>query len=331
MRRILTALAVVATLSAAACGDDDNETEAGGDRPTIVVTTNILGDVVSEVAGDLAEITTVMPVGADPHDFQVSAQEAAAMREADLLVVNGAGFEEGLLDAIEGAEADGVPVHEAIEGVETLEFGDEEHADEEHADEEGEEEHAEEGGEEEHGHEGTDPHFFTDPTRMAVAVEGIVDAIVEEVPEIDEDALRASADDYLEQLATLDTDVEQTLAVVPEDQRALVTNHEVFGYFADRYDFEVIGIVVPGGTTTGGASAGELAELVGEIEEHDLPAIFADSSSPDELAQTLAAEVGRDVEVVELFSESLGEPGSGGETYLEMVGTNADRIAEALS
>ncbi|MEL6893650.1 MAG: zinc ABC transporter substrate-binding protein, partial [Actinomycetota bacterium] len=119
------------------------DTESEVELPTIVVTTNILGDVVSEVVGDAAEVVTIMPVGADPHDFQASAQEVDTLMNADALIVNGAAFEEGLLDVIESAEDEGIPTFEAISVVETIEFGegghdhsDEEHSDEEHSDEE---------------------------------------------------------------------------------------------------------------------------------------------------------------------------------------------------
>ncbi|MCH1451304.1 MAG: zinc ABC transporter substrate-binding protein, partial [Acidimicrobiales bacterium] len=117
-------LAAVLALSmlASACGDDDG-TAASGGVPTVVVTTNILGDVVTQLAGGTVEVVTIMPVGADPHDFQASAQQAAAMRTADVLIVNGGSFEEGLLDVIEGAESDGVIVYEAMSAVSTIEFG----------------------------------------------------------------------------------------------------------------------------------------------------------------------------------------------------------------
>ncbi|MGD9798205.1 MAG: metal ABC transporter solute-binding protein, Zn/Mn family, partial [Acidimicrobiia bacterium] len=147
---------------------------------------------------------------------------------------------------------------------------------------------------------------------------------------VDADALRAAADDYLEELEGLDAEIEDLLAGIDEDRRILVTNHEVFGYFADRYGFEVVGTVVPSGSTADGASARQLAELVEVIEHEEVPAIFADTSSSDRLAQTLADEVG-DIEVVELFSESLGDESSEGATYLEMMRTNAERIASALS
>ena len=294
-------LPVTAAVVVAACGGGD-DTTTGNDRgkPSIAVTTNILGDVVSSIVGDTAEVRTIMPVGANPHDFQASAQEAAAIRAADLLVVNGGGFEEGLLDLIESAEEDGVPVVDALASVDELGDG-----------------------------EDVDPHFFTDPIRMIAAVEAIAEAILEAVPGIDAGAVEASAADYVADLEKLDAEIESEVSAIPAEERVLVTNHEVFGYFADRYGFEIVGTVVPGGSTEGG-NAKAIAELAEVVREHEVPAIFADTSSPDELAQTLASEVG-EVEVVELFSESLGGADSEGTTYLEMMRTNSSRIAKALT
>ncbi len=114
--------------------------EASTEVPTIVVTTNVLGDVVEEVVGDAAEVVTLMPVGADPHGFQASAQEVDTLMSADALIVNGAALEESLLDVIEAAEDDGVPTFEAISAVETIEFGEGGHDDHGHGDEHSDEE-----------------------------------------------------------------------------------------------------------------------------------------------------------------------------------------------
>jgi len=110
----------------------------------------------------------------------------------------------------------------------------------------------------------------------------------------------------------------------------LVTNHEVFGYFAERYGFDVVGAIIPGGSTTDGASAAALAALAETIRDTGVTVIFADVSSSTDLAQTLADEVG-DIEIVELYSESLGGAGSDGATYVEMIRANAERIAAALA
>ena len=108
------------------------------EKPLIVVTTNILGDVVSKAVGELFDVETIMPPGADPHVFQASAKQVDRMMKADLLVVNGANFEEGLLDVIKGAESDGVKVFEAMNSVDPLEDHDEEgHDDEDKYDDDG--------------------------------------------------------------------------------------------------------------------------------------------------------------------------------------------------
>ena len=165
---------------------------------------------------------------------------------------------------------------------------------------------------------------------MAVAAAGILDFLVANLDGVDANAVRASGDAYITELEALDAEVEETLSNLSKEQRVLVTNHEVFGYFAERYGFEVVGTVVPSGSTADGASAQALAELAEIIEDEGVPAIFADTSSSDELAQTLADEVG-DIEVVELFTESLGEADSDGATYLDMVRANVARIADALA
>ena len=335
--RKVAGTAFALALVASACGGEVDVGVAGqtldADAPTVAVTTNILGDVVENLVGDQMNVEVIMPVGADPHDFQASAQQVAAMGDADVLITNGAAFEEGLLDVIETAEDDGALVYEAIAAVTTLEFAEgdsHEHEDEEHEHEDEEHEDEEHEDEDEHGHEdGVDPHFFTDPARVALAVDGIADFLAENVEGIDTEALATAADDYVGELVALDSEVEETLSSIDAGDRILITNHEVFGYFADRYDFEVVGTVIPATSTGDGVSAQELAELAEVIEHEGVSAIFADTSSSNELADTLAAEVG-EVTVIDLFTESLGAADSDGATYVDMVRANADRIVSAL-
>jgi zinc/manganese transport system substrate-binding protein len=319
----VVAVALAGALLAAACGGSDGAAGGDGGGPDVVVTTSILGDVVENLVGDAAEVEVIMPPNADPHDFQASARQAAALREADLVVVNGAGFEAGLEDAIDGAVDDGATVFAAVDHVDTLPAADEP-SDESGEGGEGGDDHADDG-------EGVDPHFFTDPARMAAAAEALADALADNVPGLDDQAFRDRAGAYLDQLRALDAEVEATLAPVPAADRKLVTNHDVFAYFADRYGFTVVGTVIPAITTSAEPSAGELDELAATIEAEGVRAIFADTSSPEALAEALAAEVGGDVQVVELYSESLGEPGSEGGTYVDMIRTDATRVAGALT
>ena len=320
-RHPLLAATAAAGLLATACGG--GMTGGGGDgTPVVAATTTVMGDVVTNLTGDLAEVVVIMPVNADPHEFQPSARQAAALRDADLVVANGGGFEEGLEDALDSAEDDGAAVFEAVDHVALLEPGDGAGADD-HADEDG-------GDGDDHGREGADPHVFTDPARMATVAEALAGVLAEQVPALDTDAFRDRAAAYVDELRTLDAEVEGILAAVPAERRKLVTNHEVFAYFADRYDFEVVGAVIPSTTTQAAASAAQVDDLARLVAAEGVPAVFADTSSADDLAATLAAEVG-DVAVVELFSESLGDEGSGADTYAGMVRTNAARIAEALA
>ncbi|MEZ5244151.1 MAG: metal ABC transporter substrate-binding protein [Acidimicrobiales bacterium] len=318
--RLLASSVVGLALVLAGCGDDEGAADTDGrDRPTVVVTTNILGDVVENLVGDAIDVVTIMPIGSDPHDFQASAQQVAQMGGAAALIVNGAGFEEGLLDVIESAEADGVPVFEAMSAIEAIEHSDDAHADDEDTDDE----HG-------HDHDGIDPHFFTDPARMARVAEGIVGFLRTTIEGIDATTLNADAAAYIAELEALDDEVETLLAQISAERRVMVTNHEVFGYFAERYGFVIVGAVVPSGSTIDGTSARDLAELAEVIEQEGVTAIFADTSSSDELARTLAAEVG-DVDVIALYSESLGADGSDGANYVAMVRSNAQRIADALT
>ncbi len=329
IRRLAAAITGAMLLSA--CGGEESAAGAAvdGDRPTVVVSTSILGDVVKNLVGDDVYVVVLMPVGADPHEFQASAQQVAELAAADSVITNGGGFEEGLLDVLEAAENDGVPVFEAMDAVEPIEFdekGHDDHGDEEHDDddEHGDDEH------DDHGHEGVDPHFFTDPGRMSAVVGEIATFLSANVDGIDTAALESNVEGYADELDALDDDVLAMLDAVPSERRVLVTNHDVFGYFADRYGFEIAGTVIPSGTTAASANAQAMVELAEVIEHEGVPAIFADTSSSDELAATLASDIGG-IEVVELFSESLGDADSDGATYIDMVRTNATRIADALA
>lgn len=325
MKKILfsvTALFAVVSLVAAGCSDDnDNENVSSADKPSIVVTTNILGDVVSNMVGDSFNVEVIMPPGSDPHDFQASAQQVEKMMSADLLIVNGANFEEGMLSVIESAEADGVMVFEAISVVSQLE-GSDDHG---HDDHEGHDDHDDHEG---HDHGGIDPHFFTDPARMAVVVEELSEFLVANFPNVDQGFV-STANDYAQELIDLDEEVNEILSEIPQEGKVLVTNHAVFAYFADSYGFEILGEIIPSASTLSSANAQQLASLADELSSNSVKAIFADASASDTLARTLAAEVG-DIEVITLFTESLGEPGSSGANYIEMVKFNAQAIASGL-
>lgn len=312
------ALGMVLASVAAACGGETAPTAAPGECRSleIVTTTSILGDVVGRVVAESGRVKVLIPVGADPHSFQASAAQAVTLQQADLIVVSGLNLEEGLHDVIEAAEAEGVTVVEAASFVATLPFGEGTH---EH--EEGTHEHE----------EGTlDPHIWTDPARMADVVAGLGEALAGADP-VCADRWRAAAEVYRQELLALDVEIEAILAAIPTGQRKLVTNHRAFGYFADRYGFEVVGAIIPGGATLAAPSPADLAELVETLRREGVRAIFSETTQPEDLAAAVAAELGGRVEVVRLYTGSLGQPGSGADTYVGMQRINAQRIAAALS
>ncbi|MBT2586380.1 zinc ABC transporter substrate-binding protein AztC [Arthrobacter sp. ISL-95] len=299
-RAALLALIAVAGLVLSGCSQPGTP-----EKPQVVVTTNILGDVTREVLGDQVEVTTLMQPNADPHSFEISAQQAALMGSADLVVSNGLGLEEGLQQHLDRAVKAGAPVLAAGDVVDVVPYssGDA---------------------------EGTpDPHLWTDPAAMIDVVDAVEDA-ARDIEGIDPTKLASSAAAYRDKLTELDEEMIGAFAAIPKERRALVTNHHVFGYLAKRFDFQVVGAVIPGGTTLAAPSAADLRQLSQAIRGVGVRTIFADSSQPDRLVQVLASEAGVNVEVEQLFTESLTGPDGGAETYLDMMRANTERIVSGL-
>lgn len=298
----------------AGCGDTVADDQHGLD---VVATTSVWGDVIEEIVGDEGTVEVLIPAGADAHEYEATPRQVASLQDADLVVANGLGLEEGMGNVLESAISDGANVLELAPQLDPLPFAD-------HGDANEDDDHA--GEEHEHGDE--DPHVWFDPDRVAAATELIAAELAETDDSVDWLA-RATA--YSDRLLEADREIEAILDAVPSENRRLVTNHDALGYFADRYGFEVIAVVIPGGSTLGDPSSAEMAALVEEIEHEGVRTIFAETSQPTRLAEAVAAEVGDDVSVVELYTETLGESGSDADTLIGMLLTNARRIAEALT
>ena len=328
--RGLAWLAIVVLLTACTSQAATTASEPGPGGVAIVATTAIMGDIARNLATADDRVSVLMDAGADPHTFEPSARQIAELADADLVVANGAGLEEGLDDALDEAAAAGVPIFFAADHVDTLAAaGDDDHgtsrddagAEDAHEDSDGTD-HAD-------GHEdgAVDPHIWMDPARMADAVRALGRQIG-----VQTDAPQAAADraqPYAGQLADLDRRIEEMLADIPSERRTLVSNHASLSYFANRYDLRIVGTVIPGVSTGGEPSAREIEALAEAIRREEVPAIFTDSTAPSQLAATLARETGTDVQVVELYTGSLGT-GDEATTYLEMLETDAQRISEAL-
>lgn len=328
--------------------DDASEAESSAPSVSVVSTTTQLGSVVGDIVAcaspDSAAIT-LLPIGADPHDFSPSSAQVADMVTSDLVVANGLMLEAGLEDALENAASDGATVLEVAPLVDPIPFGGghgdehgdedehgdkDEHGDEDsHSDEHGDDHGDEEGGEDgdEHAHGSEDPHFWFDMNRMATAAE-IIGA---ELAENNGDVFADCGSKIADEIRSAEQDVRSLLESVPADQRILVTDHDALGYLADVYGYEIAGTVIPSGTTLAEPSSADLVELVDVIEDEGVQVIFANTADPTTLADAVAAEAGTDIQVVTLFVGSLGGPGSGAEDYVSMMLTNAELISGALN
>jgi zinc/manganese transport system substrate-binding protein len=292
LARMIVAL-LAAMMALTGCADSEP------DRGAVVVTTDILGDITQAIVGDAAPVSVLMPRAGDPHSFAVSAQQAAGLERAGLIVANGLGLEEGVLRNVEAAADAGVATVYVGAEIDPIAFDSGATAGQ------------------------PDPHFWTDPQRVRRAVEVIRDRVIEQVPGVDADVVRANADRYLAEL--------DGLAAWMTQRFALVTNHHVFGYLAQRFGFQVVGAVIPSGTTLASPSPSDLAELAATIRAAGVPTVFADSAQPDRLARVLAEQAGVQVRVVGLHSESLTPPGEGAGSYLEMMRANTDAIVAGLA
>ena len=322
MRIILTkwAVAPIAGLSllAASCGGGTEEpAEPGAHKPLVQSTTSIWADVTSNLAcGGLANVESVMEPGTDPHGFEPSLADRARMEEAAMVVANGLGLEESLDDTLEAVEAAGTPVFRVGDHVDARDSADDGHEDEVE-DHDG------------HGHGGVDPHIWFDP----VLVTGVLDELARRLIDdagLDPDAVDACRDAYRAELSALHSEIETILAEVPPGDRKLVTDHDALGYFADRYEFEVIGTVIPATSTMAETNPAALEELAETIEETGAKAVFAETGRSTDTVEALADRVGQ-VQMALLHTGSLGPPDSGADTYAGFMLTNARTIAAALT
>jgi zinc/manganese transport system substrate-binding protein len=290
---ILLALA----LGAAGCGDDDSG--SGGGQANVVATTTIAGDLVRNVGGERVEVDTLVPAGADPHGHEPRPSDAVALAEAQLVVKSGGDLDEWLDELIENAGGDAAEVT-LIDSVRTI-------------DADGE----------------IDPHWWQDPRNAILAVEAIRDALVDADPD-GRRAYERNARAYIAELRALDDEIERCMQGVPPDKRKLVTTHDALGYFAGRYDVEVIGAVIPSLSTQAQPSAKDVDALVEQIEDEGVEAIFPEAAVSQRLERSISRESGAEVGG-ELWTDSLGDEGSGAETYVDAMRANANALAEGMS
>ncbi len=317
------------TPAAAPASDPSAPAEAA---PVAIATTTQIGSLLADITACAGTTSaTLMGPGDDPHDFSLSSREVAELTKAKLVVTNGLNLESGLEAALSGAKADGATIFEVAPLLDPITYASIEEAQAKQHD--GHDHQASTGSasssghDEGHNHGEFDPHVHMDVKRMAKAAS----LIGAELAKVTGDDKYATCGTEVEtQLNQTDSEVRDILSAIPADKRVLVTDHEAYNYFAAAYDFEVAGVVIPGGSTDAEPSSQELADLVAVVREDKVSAIFSNNTVNPRLVEAVANEAGTDLKVVQLFEGSVGPEGSGAETYATMMLTNAQRIADAL-
>ena len=271
-----------------ACSSGESAKTKGTNKPSIVVTYSVLGDIVEQLVGDLATVIVVIPDGQDPHEFQPSAKDVETLNNASIVVSNGLDFEEGLLDPLATAVSAGIPEFRLGDNVATRVLDG-----------------------------GADPHLWLSPAKFLEAIPALT-AAIEMATGLD---LADQSVAITSQLTEIDAQVASILSGIT---CKLVSGHDEMGYFADRYGCTVIGAIVPSFSTTSEASAGELAKLKDQIAQHNVKAIFTGLGTPQEVANQLAKETG--VKAVSLSTHYLNGATNYREFILHLAQQIADAL-----
>ena len=279
-----------------------------GQKLKVVATTTIVADIVKNVGGDKIDLTTLLPVGADPHEFEPTPADMSKLAGAQIIFVNGRGLEGFLTKIIENAGQ--AAIVEVSQGAPVRQMS--------------ATEIAAEGG---HAQGEDDPHTWTTPTNVIIFVRNI-EAALSALDPANAPTYQANAKTYTTQLNELDAWVKAQIETIPPGNRKLVTDHAIFGYYADRYGLKQEGAVIPSISTEAQPSAQELAALETAIKEQHIKAIFVGTTVNPTLSERVAGDTG--VKLVTLYTGSLGPAGSGADTYINYIRYDTQAIVAAL-
>jgi ABC-type Zn uptake system ZnuABC Zn-binding protein ZnuA len=299
----LVVLASLAGLVASGCGSTANS-ESG--QLDVVATTTQIGDWVREVGGTAVSVHQILQPNTDPHEYEPRPSDVEDTAGAKLVFLNGDNLDQWMEQVVSDSGSDakmvdlGAVVPDRLPG-------------------------------ESSGAEASkyDPHWWHDPRNAEAAVEEIERQLAKAEP-AEARPFKSNADAYLAQLRKLDASIGQCIDSVPPGQRKLVTDHDAFGYFANRYGIEVVGAIIPSQTTQAQPSAKDLSDLIDLIEREDVKAVFPESSLSPKVAEAIASQTGASADYT-LYGDTLGPVGSPGATYVQMEEANADAMVRGFT
>jgi ABC-type Zn uptake system ZnuABC Zn-binding protein ZnuA/ABC-type Mn2+/Zn2+ transport system permease subunit len=292
-------------LLGAGCASGSGSSDDSG-KLDVVATTTQIGDWVREVGGGAVDVHQILQPNTDPHEYEPRPQDVEATFDAKVVFVNGDDLDQWMGDVVSesGSDAEfvdlGTVVPERLPGDPSGEEG-----------------------------PGYDPHWWHDPRNAEAAVEEIERQLAAADPG-GKAGFKKNADAYLRELKALDAGIAKCMGTVPAAERKLVTDHDAFGYFADRYGIAVAGAVIPSQTTQAQSSAKELSELAETIEAENVKAVFPESSLSSKVAAAIASQTGASADYA-LYGDTLGPADSEGATYLEMEAANANAMVSGFS
>jgi manganese/iron transport system substrate-binding protein len=297
LKRLMGAVAAGILLGSCAIsvsGDDS-------DQPTVLATSTILKDWTEAVAGDEVQVEGILAPGEDPHIYEPVPLDNQIIEDADLILYNGYNLEPGLIKLIKSSASGATfAVGEVIK---PLDY-------------------------DYRGRQEPDPHVWGDADHAIAMVNAIRDQLIELSPE-DKAKFAANAETLIKALREVDGWITEQVATIPKNHRQLVTTHDAFQYYAQAYGLEVAGTLI-GISTEEQPSAQTVKQLADDIRKAKVPAIFAETTINPALITTVAEEASVKLSERQLYSDSLGAPGSEADTYIKMLIANTQTIVEAL-
>jgi ABC-type Zn uptake system ZnuABC Zn-binding protein ZnuA len=303
MPRRIILTTVVAAVLASGCSSEQPASPGDGTATgrvlNVVATTTEVADFATNVGGDRVQVTSLFKPNVDAHDFEPSPADIDTIAHADLVVENGAGLESWLHDTITSSSFDG-PVVDTSQGVRLRMVGG-----------------------------APDPHIWQNPRNAQIMAANIERAMAAADP-TDAGVFQANLAAYTNQLQALDAEVQREIDGLAN--KKLVTNHDAFGYYIDRYGLQFVGSIIPSFDTSAELSGRDIRDLVATIKATKVKAVFSETSLPPRTAETIGREAGVKVVTGEdaLYGDSLGPVGSDGDTYLKMIRHNTRTIVSNL-
>ncbi len=303
-RQLMTIVTLILGLWLTGCNRNINDpgNSSNNDKPKVVSTSTILTDLTEKVGGDEIELKGILKPGADPHVYEPVPADNLALEKSDLILYNGYDLEPGLIKLMNssGVKAKKVAVGEVVK---PLDFN-------------------------YHGKIKPDPPVWGNAKNAIAMVNVIRDNLIELSPE-DKAEFTENAAKLTAELEKIDTWIIQQIQTIPGNQRQLVTTHDAFQYYARAYGLKVTGTLI-GISTEEQPSAQTVKRLADAIKSAGVPAIFAETTINPALITTVAQEAKVKLAPRQLYSDSIGAPGSEGDTYIKMLVANTQTIVESL-